>query len=176
MQTIYTNAMLIVISGMPGTGKSTLAEQLDAPVFSVDPIESAILAAGLPRTFETGLAAYLVAAALAGGELARGRDAVADAVSSIPEAHAMWLELAATHATAIAVIECVCSDEVEHRRRLAVRRRPYGFEPTWESVVERRAAATAWPVETLVVDAMQQLASNVAAVRAWIGSRAPAVR
>jgi predicted kinase len=51
--------MLIVFSGMAGTGKSALSEQvakgLRIPVFSVDRIESAILGAGMVRSFETGL-------------------------------------------------------------------------------------------------------------------------
>ncbi|MGO8948518.1 MAG: AAA family ATPase [Ktedonobacterales bacterium] len=53
------------MSGLPGSGKSTiaerLAERLKLPLFSVDPIESAIIRAGIPRSFATGLAAYLVA-------------------------------------------------------------------------------------------------------------------
>ena len=57
--------MLIVLSGMPGTGKSAIADGIAsarrAPVFSVDPIESEIVRAGIPASFETGLAAYLVA-------------------------------------------------------------------------------------------------------------------
>ena len=57
--------MLIVLSGLPGTGKSAVADgiarALRLPVLSVDPLESAILQAGIPPSFETGLAAYLVA-------------------------------------------------------------------------------------------------------------------
>ncbi|MEK7152947.1 MAG: zeta toxin family protein, partial [Patescibacteria group bacterium] len=38
---------LIVMSGLPGSGKSTLSERVAAhlklPIFSVDPIESAII-------------------------------------------------------------------------------------------------------------------------------------
>lgn len=61
--------MLIVVSGLPGTGKSTIADGIartrQTPVLSVDPIESAIVRAGIPASFETGLAAYLVAQTLA---------------------------------------------------------------------------------------------------------------
>jgi predicted kinase len=73
---------LIIISGLPGSGKSTVAESLAAklsvPLFSVDPIESAILKSGLKRSFETGLAAYLVAEALAGEHLKLGLSVIID--------------------------------------------------------------------------------------------------
>jgi predicted kinase len=61
--------MLILLSGLPGTGKSTIADGIARarrlPVFSVDSIESAIIEAGVAASFETGLAAYLVARTLA---------------------------------------------------------------------------------------------------------------
>ena len=60
---------LIVVSGLPVSGKSTLSEriaqEMGMPVFSVDPIESAIIKSGIPKSFETGLAAYIVAQTLA---------------------------------------------------------------------------------------------------------------
>jgi predicted kinase len=66
-------SQLILISGLPGSGKSTVAEslveKLSAPLFSVDPIESSIIQSGIKRSFETGLAAYIVAEALAGEQL-----------------------------------------------------------------------------------------------------------
>ena len=59
---------VIVVSGLPGAGKSTVAEsvagELRLPIFSVDPIEASIIKSGIQRSFETGLAAYLVAEAL----------------------------------------------------------------------------------------------------------------
>ena len=68
--------VVITVSGLPGSGMSTLAEslaeKLAVPLFSVDPIESAILRSGMERSFETGLAAYLVAEDLAGEQLIHG--------------------------------------------------------------------------------------------------------
>ena len=52
---------LIVMAGLPGAGKSTIGEivgaRLGATVVSVDPIESAILRAGIDADQPTGLAA-----------------------------------------------------------------------------------------------------------------------
>lgn len=45
--------MLVVMTGLPGTGKSAVAEAvakaLCAPVFSVDPLEAVLLRAGIDR-------------------------------------------------------------------------------------------------------------------------------
>ena len=53
--------VLIVMSGLAGSGKSTIAEAIGrvrgCPVLSVDPIESAIVGSGITRSFETSLAA-----------------------------------------------------------------------------------------------------------------------
>jgi predicted kinase len=58
--------MLIVMAGLPGSGKSAVADAvgraLNLPVLSVDPIEAAMCRAGIDRTQPTGLAAYVVAA------------------------------------------------------------------------------------------------------------------
>jgi|NGEPerStandDraft_6_1074524.scaffolds.fasta_scaffold74312_3 dephospho-CoA kinase len=56
--------MSIVMSGLAGSGKSTIAEAgrvRGCPVLSVDHIKSAIVGSGGTRSFETGLAAYRVA-------------------------------------------------------------------------------------------------------------------
>jgi hypothetical protein len=60
----------IVVSGLPGTGKTAVAAALSAPLgavhLSVDRIEDALLGAGLPPSWETGVAAYEAARAVAG--------------------------------------------------------------------------------------------------------------
>ena len=77
---------LIVMAGLPGAGKSTIAEivgaRLGATVVSVDPIESAILRAGIDADQPTGLAAYLVAEEIAEKELDSGRTVIVDAVNA----------------------------------------------------------------------------------------------
>jgi predicted kinase len=159
------------MSGLPGTGKSALAdalgEALPAPVFSVDPIESAILAAGIERSFETGLAAYVVAQRLAADHLALGQTVIADAANYVEEARQRWREIAAERRVPMLVIECVCSDGALHRQRLESRRRglhPSFHEPSWEDIQRRGEEAPPWREETLVVDSVRPLAENVTLV------------
>jgi adenylate kinase family enzyme len=58
---------IIIIAGLPGTGKSTLAEglsrKLSLPLFSIDPIETATWRGGMAED-STGKAAYEAAAAV----------------------------------------------------------------------------------------------------------------
>jgi predicted kinase len=77
--------MLILVSRLPGTGKSAVAAELAARLgavhLSIDPIEDALLGAGLPPSWETGVAAYEAARAVAEQNLTRGRTVVVDAVN-----------------------------------------------------------------------------------------------
>jgi predicted kinase len=167
--------MLLVLSGLPGTGKSELAERLGGalriPVFSVDPIESAILRAGIPRSFETGLAAYLIAETLADAQLEVGQSAIVDAVNSVQQAKDMWRTLALKHDAPLRIVECHCSDEGLHRVRLAARRRAIADtfpEPTWEDVEQRRGEYVPWTEPVLAVDAVSPCEANADRVLAWL--------
>jgi predicted kinase len=167
---------VIVVSGLPCTGKSAIAEGLAAtlkqPLLSVDPIESALLRCGFERCFETGLAAYVVAQALGGEQIRLGLSVVVDAVNAEPEGKRMWRDLAATHAAKLVVIECVCSDDSVHKQRVESRiRNLHGIpEVTWEDVVKRRRAWTAWREPHIVVDSIGDIRENLARVIDYVRS------
>jgi predicted kinase len=88
-----TALKLIVLSGLPGSGKSVLAEglsrSLSVPVFSIDPIEAAMWRGGLAKA-QTGIAAYDVAIALADEHLRLGHSVIADAVNPVEAPRAAW--------------------------------------------------------------------------------------
>ncbi|HWH27042.1 MAG TPA: AAA family ATPase [Pseudolysinimonas sp.] len=118
--------MLIVTAGLPASGKSTIAEivgnRLSIPVLSVDPIEAAILDAGIDSDQPTGLAAYLVAERLAQAQLGMGHSVIIDAVNAVEPAREQWVRLATEQGTPIRFLEVVCSDPDVHRERLRARR------------------------------------------------------
>src|SRR5580704_17410140 len=132
---------LIVLSGLPGSGKSTVAEglsrTLSIPLFSIDPIEAAMWRGGLSKD-QTGIAAYDVAIALADEHLRLGHSVIVDAVNPIEAPRAAWRSLAAKHRAELKIIECVCADEAIHRRRVEARVRGIEGMPelTWERVLQ----------------------------------------
>ena len=164
---------LIVLSGLPGVGKSTIAREiagrLDAVWLRVDTIEAALLKAGVPRSFETGRAAYLAAQDLAEEHLRLRRTVVIDAVNGVEAARQMWRDLAARSRARLRVVEVTCSDKVEHRRRVEsdTRGTPPLPAPTWDEVVHREYLP--WRDPVLSVDGTAPIAPTVERVLAYCG-------
>lgn len=143
--------MLIVISGLPGTGKTAvaaaLAARLRAVHVSIDPIEDALLGAGFPRSYETGVASYEAARVVAVQNLGRDVPVVVDAVNDSEPARETWRRAAADGGAELAFVLLTLDDVDEHRRRLAgrVRRLRNVREPSWDEVRARAAAYAPWP-------------------------------
>jgi predicted kinase len=148
---------LIVLSGLPGSGKTVLAENLSramsAPILSLDSIEAAMWRGGLAKT-ETSAAAYEVARALADDHLRLRHPVIIDAVNPNEAPRAAWRNLAAKHRVSLKIIECVCSDETIHRQRIEtpVRSKVGTHELTWTRLLQRRAEYEAWTDPRLVLD------------------------
>ena len=142
--------MLIAMAGLPGTGKTAIAEAIGArllkPVVSVDPIESAILRAGIDADQPTGLAAYLVAETLAETVMRAGHGVIIDAVNAVDPAREQWVNLAARSSQSLRFIEVICSDVAVHRSRLEARQRhlPHVTEPSWHAVEQSLDEYAEW--------------------------------
>ena len=152
--------MLVVISGLPGTGKSAvaagLAARLAAVHVSIDPIEDALLGSGLPPSWETGVAAYEAARVVAEQNLALGLTVVVDAVNDSEPARDTWRAAAAATGSDLVFVVLELDDAVEHRRRLETRVRGLQNvpEPSWDDVTARAAAYAPWAeAECLRLDA-----------------------
>ena len=155
---------LIVLAGPPGVGKSAIAQALAARRGSVwlrvDTIEAALLKAGIPRSFETGLAAYVVARDLAEQRLRSRGEVVIDAVNGVEPARQMWRDLARDGLARLAFVEVRCPDPEEHRRRVESRSPPTPPlpAPTWEEVL--RCEYFPWAEPTISVDGRDDPTEN----------------
>lgn len=142
--------MLVAMAGLPGTGKSAVAEGMSAalgwPVVSVDPLESSILRAGIDSDQPTGLAAYLVAETIVESVLRSGQCVIVDAVNAVAPAREQWVLLAQRLGYSAVFIETVCSDRDVHRRRLEERRRDLAHiaEPSWHAVEQSLDEYAPW--------------------------------
>jgi len=173
--------MLIAMAGLPGTGKSTIAGhigvRLGAAVVSVDPIEAAILAAGIDSDQPTGLAAYLVAETLAESVLSAGHSIVVDAVNAVDPAREQWIELAERQGVELRFVEVMCSDRDLHLGRLAARdaRLPHLAAPNRHAVEQSLEGYSAWHGQSaatprLTLDTSHSVESNVETALAFLTS------
>ncbi|WP_339451844.1 AAA family ATPase [Pseudomonas sp. JAI120] len=146
--------MLIVFSGLPGTGKTTIARELarqtGAVYLRIDVIEQAIRDAGV-LTGDVGASGYGVANALALSNLQLGHRVVADCVNPVQESRAAWTAMAAKAEVALINIQVVCTDSQEHQRRVESRTGdiPGLTPPTWQSVSAHEYERWDPPVLTL---------------------------
>ena len=169
-------AQLIVFSGLPGTGKSKLAEavacQWHIPVFAKDWLEATLLDAGLDQTDRLGYAGYELLTTLAWRQLSMGQSVILDSVASFERIRVQWRKLAHEFGAQWRVVECVCSDEALHRARLNGRQRhiPGWRELTWTDVERVKSYYEPWLEERLVVDGIRPFPENLQAVLAYLPS------
>lgn len=150
--------MLYVTSGLPGTGKSTLARQLaqhlKAVYLRVDSVEATLLNSGV----KVGVEGYAVCCALALDNLRLGHRVVVDVVNPLAVTRDAWAGVARAAGVGLVNIEVVCSDAAEHRRRVESRRRDQTNRvgewrpPTWAAVQASAQAFEPWTGERLVID------------------------
>src|SRR5512143_276480 len=121
---------LIVFAGLPGTGKSHIAEavarELSIPVFAKDWLEATLIRCQLQPAKDgppLGSAGYQLLTILAERQLQLGQSVILDSVASTLSIRAEWRAMARVYQARWRVIECICSDEAAHRDRLNVRQR-----------------------------------------------------
>ena len=147
--------MLIVIGGLPGVGKTTIARALARAIGAVhiriDSIELAIRESGV-TVVSLDDAGYRVGYAVAEDNLRLGQVVIADSVNPLPVTRDAWRAVADRAQVRLVEVEITCSNEQEHRRRVEERlgKPPAESGPTWAEVVARDYRA--WDRDHVVID------------------------
>jgi predicted kinase len=145
--------VLIVMSGLPGTGKTSvsraLARHLRAFHLRIDTIEFALASS---ESQSVGVAGYVVAYAVAADALRQGLPVIADCVNPLAITRNAWREIAKSAAADIIEVEIVCSALIEHRRRVETRVSdiPGLGLPSWQDVLNREYEP--WDRQPIVLD------------------------
>ena len=150
--------MLIILGGLPGSGKSTIAKvlaaELRAAYVRVDTVEQALLASGEVSP-PINAAGYAVAYGIAADCLRAGAMVVADSVNPLAVTREAWLDVARRADHAALEIGVICSDATEHRRRVESRTADIAghVQPAWLEVLDREFEP--WGGQVVVVDTAQ---------------------
>lgn len=168
--------MLIILGGLPGTGKTAiareLARQLRAVHVRIDSIEEAILESGVLSSPSSSIlsspindAGYRVGNRVAADNLRVGRTVIADSVNPNQLSRDAWLEVAKHAQVPAFEIEITCSDAKEHKRRVETRIPDIaGPRPalTWQDVVSRDYRP--WNRDHIVIDTAGRTVEEVVTI------------
>jgi predicted kinase len=147
--------MLIIFGGLPGTGKTVIAQQLarelGAVYLRIDSMEQAIRDCGVVSE-SLDDAGYRVGYAVAEDNLRLGKTVIADSVNPLRLTREGWISVADQARAKAIEVEITCSEPAQHRNRVETRSADIkGLRlPTWQEVVSREYEP--WERDHVVID------------------------
>jgi predicted kinase len=146
--------IFIVLAGLPGTGKSTIAHALALEIGAVwlriDSIEQGIREASIVDSLDD--AGYRAGYFVAEDNLKLGLSVIADSVNDWTMTRNAWRDAGLRAGVQAVEIEIICSDTQEHRQRIETRVSdvPGLILPNWEATIARDYHP--WDREHIIID------------------------
>jgi predicted kinase len=145
--------ILYILSGLPATGKSTLAKnlakKLNAVYIRIDTIEQGIKDL---CDFNVQGEGYRLAYKITEDNLKIGNNVISDQCNPMKLTRKEWNNVAIKNNCQYIDIEIICSDRMEHKKR--VENRETEIEnlklPTWEDIMKREYES--WEEEHIIID------------------------
>lgn len=150
---IISKPILFILSGLPATGKSSLAKliakELDCVYLRIDTIEQALRDLCNCQVQGEG---YRLAYRVASDNLNLGRNVVADSCNPIDVTRREWESVSIQANSRYINIEVICSDKEEHRKRAENRTSDVAglWLPAWSEIQNREYHE--WSTERIVID------------------------
>ncbi len=149
----YTKPILFILSGLPASGKSTLAKliakEYHAFYVRIDTVEQ-----GLKDLCNIDVQGegYRLSYKIASDNLKLGLNVVADSCNPIGLTRNEWEAVAISNNAVFVNIEVICSDKNEHKTRVKTRKSDVQNLklPTWEKVEKR--VYNSWKTERIIID------------------------
>lgn len=168
--------LLIALRGLPGSGKSTLGRALSRrlgwPIIDKDDVKDLIDG----HCDDSGTLAYAVMFNVARRQLQQGLNVICDSPLTYASLYEQARQVAQETGAKLVVLECVCSDEEEWRRRVDSRREmglPGHHMTSWEKLQGYKGMVEgktdyALADERLVVDMTRPLEEVVEEAVEWL--------
>ena len=145
--------ILFIFSGLPASGKSTLAKfivrEYNAVYLRIDTIEQGLR--DLCNTKVEG-EGYRLAYRIASDNLKQNLNVVADSCNPINLTRNEWEEVAKLNKSDFINIEIICSDKTEHKKRAELRTSEVKNLklPKWNEIVNREYHT--WQKQRIIID------------------------
>lgn len=143
---------IIVVCGIPATGKSTLAsalsKELDLLFLSKDKLEATLVKNNAVVVSQLNGIGYALLEEIALSEVSAGRSVIIDCIAPMKRAKKYW---ASFEEQTVKYIECICSDKDLHKNRLESRIRNIQgwYELTWADVLNIESNISLAPAQGL---------------------------
>jgi predicted kinase len=151
---LETKSMLIIFSGLPASGKTTLASKLATHLRATYIRMDAILLGLKEETKQPDLPdkCYRVARSFALENLRVGNIVICDSVNPTEELRKEWNDIAQSAGTPFIHFEIVCSNKEEHQMRLETRNTTLAglTDPNWQEI--QKLEYQSWDQDRVLIE------------------------